>query len=55
MRDAIADRLTEAHRIPGREGVEQIELTEPWKAVREEGASPELISLEPGRVASWGA
>ena len=27
------------------DGVEQIELTEPWKAVENEGGTPELISL----------
>lgn len=32
------------------EGVEQIELTEPWKAVEEAGGTPELISLEEGEV-----
>jgi protease I len=32
------------------EGVEQVELTEPWKAVEAEGATPELISLESGTV-----
>jgi protease I len=32
------------------EGVEQVELTEPWKAVEEAGGDPELISLEPGEV-----
>ena len=26
--------------------VEQVELTEPWKAVKEAGATPELVSLE---------
>jgi protease I len=31
-------------------GVEQIELTEPWKAVEDEGGTPELISLESGEV-----
>jgi protease I len=30
------------------EGVEQVELTEPWKAVKDEGATPEL----PGGVAN---
>src|SRR4029453_13872621 len=30
--------------------VEQVELTEPWKAVQEAGATPELISLEEGDV-----
>jgi protease I len=28
--------------------VEQVELTEPWKAVEAEGATPELVSLEEG-------
>jgi protease I len=32
------------------DGVEQIELTEPWKAVESEGGSPELISLESGEI-----
>ena len=31
-------------------GVEQDELTEPWKAVEEAGGEPELISLEGGEV-----
>ena len=31
-------------------GVEQVELTEPWRAVESEGASPELVSLEDGAV-----
>ena len=30
--------------------VEQVELTEPWKAVQDEGASPELVSLEEGQI-----
>jgi len=30
--------------------VEQVELTEPWKAVEEAGAAPELISLEEGEI-----
>jgi len=30
--------------------VEQVELTEPWKAVESEGAIPELISLEDGEI-----
>jgi protease I len=31
-------------------GVEQVELTEPWKAVEQEGATPELLSLEDGQI-----
>jgi protease I len=30
--------------------VEQVELTEPWKAVEEAGAKPELISLDEGEI-----
>jgi protease I len=32
------------------DGVEQVELTEPWKAVEEAGGTPELISLESGEI-----
>jgi protease I len=32
------------------DGVEQVELTEPWKAVQDEGGTPELISLENGEI-----
>ncbi len=35
------------------EGVEQVELTEPWKAVEREGGRPELISLEDGRIRAF--
>jgi len=30
--------------------VEQVELTETWKAVQDEGATPELVSLEDGEI-----
>jgi protease I len=30
--------------------VEQVELTEPWKAVERAGARPELVSLEAGEI-----
>jgi protease I len=32
------------------DGVEQSELTEPWKAVKEAGGTPELVSLEEGEI-----
>jgi protease I len=35
------------------EGVEEVELTEPWKAVEEAGGQPELISIEDGEVQAW--
>jgi len=30
--------------------VEQVELTEPWQAVEQQGWQPELVSLEPGKI-----
>jgi protease I len=30
--------------------VEQVELTEPWKAVEQAGAKPELVSLDEGEI-----
>ena len=35
------------------EGIEQAELTEPWKAVEEAGATPVLVSLEGGEVQAF--
>src|SRR6478752_2340421 len=35
------------------EGVEQVELTEPWKAVQEAGGTPQLISVEDGEVQAF--
>ena len=35
------------------EGIEQVELTEPWKAVEAAGAQPELISPEQGKVQAF--
>jgi protease I len=35
------------------EGVEQAELTEPWKAVEGEGATPELVSTEAGEIQAF--
>jgi protease I len=32
------------------EGVEQIELVEPWKAVEQAGGEPELLSIQPGKI-----
>ncbi|MEA2364282.1 MAG: protease [Thermoleophilaceae bacterium] len=32
------------------DGVEEVELTEPWKAVENEGGTPELVSLESGEI-----
>lgn len=35
------------------EGVEQVELTEPWQAVRDAGGVPELVSVQPGTVQAF--
>jgi protease I len=35
------------------DGVEQVELTEPWDAVKGEGAQPELVSLEDGQIQAF--
>jgi protease I len=35
------------------EGVEQVELTEPWKAVAQAGGEPVLVSLEAGTVQAF--
>lgn len=32
------------------DGVEQVELTEPWKAVERAGGSPELVSIKSGEI-----
>ena len=35
------------------EGIEQVELTEPWKAVQEAGATPKLLSPKSGKVQAY--
>jgi protease I len=35
------------------EGIEQVELTEPWKAVADAGHTPQLVSTESGRVQAY--
>jgi protease I len=35
------------------EGVEQVELTEPWKAVKEAGGQPELVSTASGSIQAF--
>ncbi|MGW2813701.1 type 1 glutamine amidotransferase domain-containing protein [Streptomyces sp. NPDC001415] len=39
--------------LVGTEGVEQVELTEPWKAVADAGHTPELVSTDSGRVQAY--
>jgi protease I len=35
------------------EGIEQVELTEPWKAIEEAGGTPELIAPEAGEAQAF--
>lgn len=39
--------------VVANEGVEQVELTRPWKTVEEEGGTPELIAPEEGQVQAF--
>jgi protease I len=39
--------------LVSKEGIEQAELTEPWKAVQRAGGVPRLISVEPGKVQAY--
>ena len=52
----MAENRLEGKRIAflvANEGVEQVELTEPWKAVEAEGATPELISTGDGEIQAF--
>jgi protease I len=35
------------------EGVEQVELTDPWQAVKDAGDTPVLVSTEPGEIQAF--
>lgn len=35
------------------EGAEQVELTEPWRAVEDAGGTPELVSDRPGQIQAF--
>jgi protease I len=35
------------------EGVEQVELTEPWKAVKQAGGTPRLVSTDRGQIRAF--
>lgn len=49
--------MASKHRLDGQriaflatDGVEQVELTQPWQAVEQAGATPVLVSLEAGEI-----
>jgi protease I len=51
----VTDQLT-GHRVAflvAPEGIEQVELTEPWTAVERAGGQPELVSVERGAVQAF--
>ena len=39
--------------LTAQEGIEEVELTEPWKAVKDAGATPKLIAPENGEVQAF--
>jgi protease I len=39
--------------LTAQEGIEEIELTEPWKAVKDAGGAPKLIAPESGEVQAF--
>ena len=39
--------------LVSKEGIEQVELTEPWQAVEQAGGVPHLISIDPGTVQGY--
>jgi protease I len=52
----MADKKLEGKRIAflvANEGIEQVELTEPWKAVEQAGGTPELIAPEGGEAQAF--
>lgn len=51
MADALQGRRVAFLVAP--EGAEQVELTEPWKAVSEAGGHPELVSVQPGTIQAF--
>src|SRR3954464_3703836 len=51
----MATQLINGKRIAflATDGVEEVELTEPWKAVEDAGGTPELISTESGEIQAF--
>jgi protease I len=39
--------------LVSKEGIEQVELTEPWQAVEKAGHTPRLVSIESGEVQAY--
>lgn len=39
--------------LTAQEGIEEVELTDPWKAVKDAGATPQLIAPESGEIQTF--
>ena len=39
--------------LTAQEGIEEVELTEPWKAIKDAGATPRLIAPESGEIQAF--
>ncbi len=39
--------------LTAQEGIEEVELTEPWKAIKDAGATPKLIAPESGEIQAF--
>ena len=50
---STADSTRKVAFLVAMEGIEQVELTEPWKAVEEVGATPVLLSTEDGKAQAF--
>jgi protease I len=51
MTDALKDKTIAF--LVANEGIEQVELTDPWKAVEDAGGTPKLVSLEAGKAQAF--
>jgi protease I len=51
MADSLAGKTIAF--LVANEGIEQIELTEPWKVVKDNGGTPKLVSLESGKAQAF--
>jgi protease I len=49
-RSGYAGGMTRVAFLTANEGIEQVELTDPWQAVTSAGAEPQLLATEPGTV-----
>ena len=52
MASARLDGKTVAF-LTAQEGIEEVELTEPWKAIKDAGATPKLIAPESGEIQAF--